>query len=545
MTRGALLLLAAGGWLLALAAALGEGSAVAVTDDRDVTFSVTQTPFAPALLPPGSTVDFQVEAVAAKPFSALFFEFDYPDGLAFLSGGSEPPGVPCADDTPLPGIVRCDYGSVEAGALVALRLTFAVADGAEAVTEPGQVRMRAGVADGQPDDAAAGDDAFFGAGSIVASATRELRVTTSRRSVFEGGVVTYALQLWNREAATVGPFDLTVSFTNGAVLDVQCTASPGSAAGSADSNGEGGGCTDAVLEPTGTLTATFVVAAADSAGGADLLPDVEAVSLGVESDTLVEGVVVVSEVGLRRMNATVAVGSAVAVCTDDVEGDVPEWSAAGRRQPGNVLLLRGSVSSSPALQPADFLVEGPGVGEVSAAVGCGPLQSGVSFVPRAAGRYVLTARYNGTGTNVLSFEVSGTAATVSPSPSATGSPSPPPTGTGTPTASGEVRLAEPPPGATVARSRLAFGVETGALAAAEVRVVVRRAADGAYWSAATGAWQAEPVENPALRVGTSWRLPVEGPARRGFVGTTVTVQAVVIGPAGRFQMREPATVHVR
>lgn len=134
---------------------------------------------------------------------------------------------------------------------------------------------------------------------------------------------------------------------------------------------------------------------------------------------------------------------------------------------------------------------------------------------------------------------------MSPSPSATGSPSPPPTGTGTPTASGEVRLAEPPPGATVARSRLAFGVETGALAAAEVRVVVRRAADGAYWSAATGAWQAEPVENPALRVGTSWRLPVEGPARRGFVGTTVTVQAVVIGPAGRFQMREPATVHVR
>ncbi|MCS7296163.1 MAG: hypothetical protein NZ761_12305, partial [Dehalococcoidia bacterium] len=353
-------------------------------------------------------------------FASLFFEFDYPDGLSFTSGISDPPGVSCTDNVPAAGVVRCDYGAVVAGALVPLRLTFAVADGAVAVTAPSQARMRAGVSDGQPDaaDGASGDDRFLGAGTIAASSTLGLGVTYSRSGLFEGAALTATIRLTNADSSPTGDFDLAVPVTNGTVLDVECTAPAGSLAGTAQL-APVASCSGAQLAPGHSLDMRLVIVAADTNDGADLLLDITAPALGIEDRTLTEAPVEVQELGLVRTSGVPAVGTPVVVCTADVSADLAGTAAAGARQPGVALRLRGAVSGNALLQPADFTVTGPDVGGITAAADCGPAQSGVSFVPGAPGTYVVTARYNTGGTNVLSLTVAGPSATPSPSPSPT------------------------------------------------------------------------------------------------------------------------------
>ena len=150
-------------WLAAMvviaAWALGSGQgwqrANAITNDDDVQFTVTQSPAAPAIVQPGSTVTYNVTAsYQAGVYSSIFFEFDYPAGMSFLAGASSPLGVVCSDNVPTSGVVRCNYNSPPIGALVPLTLTFAI--NADSTTSAADVKMRGGISDGQPDDAQGG-----------------------------------------------------------------------------------------------------------------------------------------------------------------------------------------------------------------------------------------------------------------------------------------------------------------------------------------------------------------------------------------------------
>ena len=153
--------------MLAASIAWDSQRARAITADDDVQFTVTQSPASPATVQVGSTVTFTVDATVTLPsgYPVLWFEFDYPAGLTYVSGVSSPGGLTCTDNTPSAGIARCAYGTVIAGPLVQLILTF-TANG-NVTTAATQVTMRAGFSDGGPDNATAGTgDAFTGAGSI-------------------------------------------------------------------------------------------------------------------------------------------------------------------------------------------------------------------------------------------------------------------------------------------------------------------------------------------------------------------------------------------
>ncbi len=389
--------------------------------EGDVTFTVTQSPAAPATVQVGSTVTFTVTATVnnSPGVVPLLFEFDYPAGLDFRSGASTPPGVVCSDNTPSTGIVRCDYGVVSTGPRVPLTLTFTVT--ASATTGPAQAAMRAGASDGAPDSAADGDDAFSGAGTLTVFANSMFTVTgvASHPSTFERATVTYTATLTNDSGAATGPFDASLQLSGAVVQSVSCSSGTGGPPGSAQAS-----CTGASLASGATLTITAELLAEDTAAGDDVEARLVAAALGV--DAPLAGITV-HEVGLQRTSGTPAVGSPVTVCTAAVASDAASTAAAGAAQPNDLSRMKGTNSAQAVLQLSDFTVSGPGVGTVVAAAGCGANQSGVTFTPSAPGTYILTARYNTGGTNVLSIDVPGSSnpvpvlAAISPNTAVAGS----------------------------------------------------------------------------------------------------------------------------
>lgn len=400
-------------WLLALglcsagllAVALSRPAAHAIAEG-DVQFAVTQSPAGGSTVQVGSTLTLNVQAtVTNAPVGIpLYFEYDYPAGLAFVSGASTPPGVSCTDNVPSAGVVRCDYGLVLAGPRVPLTLTFQV--NASVVTAAGQAMIRGGASDGAPDTAADGsDDTYTGAGAITVFSPSLIVAGGSGApsSVFEGSSTTYTATLLNNSAVSTGSFNSALVFTNGIVTGVSCQTN-------AAPNGAGGGsgtptatCTASNLLAGETLTITATVAAANTGNGADIGVAIAASALGIS--TGLAGVTV-DEVGLDFTGGPLTVGQPVNVCTAAVPADVTDDAAAGAAQPNNSSLI-GQTSSNVLLQVSDFQLSGPGVGTLTAATGCGTNQSGVRFTPSVGGSYTVTALYNTGGTNVLALSVGG------------------------------------------------------------------------------------------------------------------------------------------
>lgn len=374
--------------------------------EGDVQFAVTQAPAGGATVQVGSTLTLDVTAtVTNAPIDIrLYFEFDYPTGLAFVSGASTPPGVACANNVPTPGVVRCDYNVVLPGVLVPLQLVFQV--NASVTTSASQAMIRGGASDGAPDTAADGaDDTYIGAGTVTAFAAANFAIAGSGApaGVFEGGTTTYSATIENTSGVATGAFTSAVVFTNGIVTGVTCTVT-------SSPNGSPGGsgtptatCTGSNLAAGETLSIAATVAASNAADGADISASLSAPALGIASSL---SPVTVDEVGLDLTGGPLTVGQPVNVCTGAVPADVTDDAAAGAAQPNSPLLI-GQTSLNTLLQLADFQVTGPGVGTVAVATGCGANQSGVRFTPSAPGSYAVTALYNTGGTNVLALSIGG------------------------------------------------------------------------------------------------------------------------------------------
>lgn len=399
-------LLALGLLAIGLAAVSLPRSSVHAIAEGDVQFAVTQSPAGGATVQVGSTLTLDVQAtVTNAPVGIpLYFEFDYPAGLAFASGVSSPPGVTCTDNVPSAGVVRCDYGLVLAGPRVPLTLTFTVS--ASIVTSASQAMIRGGASDGAPDTAADGsDDTYNGAGAITVFSSSLITAGGSGTpsTVFEGSPTTYTATLVNTSGVSTGSFNSALVFTNGIVTGVTCqtnAASNGAAAGSGTPTAT---CTGSNLAPGDTLAIAATVAAANTSNGADITAALSAPALGIS--TALSGVTV-DELGLDFTGGPLTIGQPINVCTASVAADVTDDSAAGSAQPNNSSLI-GQTSSNVLLQVGDFQVSGPGVGSVTAATGCATNQSGVRFTPSASGSYTVTALYNTGGTNVLSLNVGG------------------------------------------------------------------------------------------------------------------------------------------
>lgn len=542
--------------VLAGLALLGGGSphVLAITNDDDIQFTVTQSPAAPVVVQPGSQVQFSVAATATVAYPAgLFFEFQYPAGLAFISSVSAPPGITCSDNTPVAGSVRCSYGAVNIGALVPLTLTFAA--NATATTAPTQVLMRAGLSDGAPDNAVAGTgDGFTGAGTItVLDAPLNVTVndSTGASPIFEGGTSSYTVTLTNTTSSPTGAFNVSAALQNGTVQGVTCTASSGTNGAAGGTGSATATCTGSDLDAGATLTVALQVFAVNTAGGDDMLFDVTAPALGLLAGDFAEKTIAVDEVGLTNTGPSLLLGSTINVCTGTVAADVTDSAAAGAAQPNNGAALIGAPSGSIVLQLQDFTVTGPAAGAVVVATGCGANQSGVRFTPSAAGGYTVTAAYNVGGQNTLALTAVAPSPTPTPSPSPTPSPtptpiltptptgqpsptptstptptpSPTPTGTPTSTTSAQLVVSTPGTGVSVARSRLAFSATAGTLSPSSVSFVVKRKSDNKYWNGTTGSWDAGLVLNAATQSSGTWSYAVTGASRRLFAGTVVIVEA--------------------
>lgn len=390
--------------MLAASIAWDSQRARAITADDDLQFTVTQSPASPAIVQVGSTVTFTVNATVTVVggYPNLWFEFDYPAGLTYVSGASVPAGLTCADNTPSAGIARCSYGSVIPGALVQFALAFTV--GSNVTTAATQVTMRAGFSDGSPDNATAGTgDGFTGAGSIQTFSSGDFGIANGGpyATVFEGGATAYTTTITNNSGVSTGAFNASLSFLNATVTSATCLTS-------AVANGTGGGggsstatCTGSTLANGEALVFQAQVVANNTASGADIAPTLASSGLGINAaGTTIQ----VDEVGLDA-GASLVTGSPVTVCTAAAGSDVANDTAAGAAQPASGALMIGSPSLNLLLQTADFTVSGPAVGALSAAAGCGANQSGVSFAPSAAGTYVVTANYNVGGSNSLSLAV--------------------------------------------------------------------------------------------------------------------------------------------
>lgn len=386
---------------LVLLLLLGGSRPARALAEGDVSFTVTQSPAAPATVQVGSEVTFTVTAnVAVSPgVPPLLFEFTYPTGLHFVEGFSTPASVTCTDNTPSPGTVRCSYGQVPVGNLVDFTLRFTIT--ANATTSAANAVMRAGPSDGAPDSAASGDDSFVGAGTLTVFSAAMFTIggSAAPSATFERAPVTYTATIQNNSGAATGPFTATLDLPNAIVQAVTCSSGTGSTASSQAV------CTGASLAASQTLTITITLRPDNTAAGDDIVPVISAPALGISGITL--PAVTVHEVGLQRTSGAPAVGSPITVCTAAVPADVPNSAAAGAAQPADATLLIGKESASPLLQLSDFSVTGPGVGTVAAASGCGSSQSGVTFTPSAPGTYTITASYNVGGTNVLVIEVPG------------------------------------------------------------------------------------------------------------------------------------------
>jgi hypothetical protein len=385
---------------LVLLLLLGGSRPARALAEGDVSFTVTQSPAAPATVQVGSEVTFTVTAnVAVSPgVPPLLFEFTYPAGLTFVDYSSSPPGVTCTNNDPVSGTVRCDYGVVGTGPRVPVTLRFTIT--ADATTSAANAVMRAGPSDGAPDSAADGDDRFVGAGTLtVYNGPYVVGGSASPPATFERAPVTYTATIQNNSGAATGPFTATVDLPSAIVQAVTCPSGTGSVTGSQAV------CTGASLADGATLTITITLRPDNTADGDDVVPVISAPALGIPGVTL--PAVTVHEVGLHRTSGTPAVGSPIIVCTAAVPADVPDTAAAGAAQPANAALMVGAPSAQPLLQLSDFTVTGPGVGTVAAASGCGSSQSGVTFTPSAPGTYTITANYNVGGTNDLAIEVAG------------------------------------------------------------------------------------------------------------------------------------------
>ncbi|GIW16230.1 MAG: hypothetical protein KatS3mg063_2083 [Tepidiforma sp.] len=385
---------------LVLLLLLGGSRPARALAEGDVSFTVTQSPAAPATVQVGSEVTFTVTAtVAVSPgVPPLLFEFTYPTGLHFVEGFSTPASVTCTDNTPSPGTVRCSYGQVPVGNLVDLTLRFTIT--ANATTSAANAVMRAGPSDGAPDSAADGDDRFVGAGTLtVYNGPHVVGGTPNPPDTFERASVTYTATIQNNSGEPSGQFTATLDLPKAIVEEVTCPPGTGSYAGSQAV------CTVASLGPGDTLTITITLLPDNTADGDDVVPVISAPALDIPPVTL--PAVTVHEVGLQRTSGAPALGSPITVCTASVPADVPDTAAAGAAQPNDRSRMRGTNSANPLLQLSDFSVTGPGVGTVAAASGCGSSQSGVTFTPSAPGTYTITASYNVGGTNVLVIEVPG------------------------------------------------------------------------------------------------------------------------------------------
>ena len=387
---------------LVLLLLLGGSRPARALAEESVSFTVTQSPAAPATVQFGSEVTFTVTAtVAVSPgFPPLLFEFTYPTGLTF-DGSSSPSDVTCTNNDPVSRTVRCDYGVVGTGPRVPVTLRFTIT--ADATTSAANAVMRAGPSDGAPDSAADGNDRFVGAGTLtVYNGPYVVGGSASPPATFERAPVTYTATIQNNSGAATGPFTATVDLPNAIVGTVTCSSGTGSVTGSQAV------CTGASLDPLGpddTLTITITLRPDNTPAGDDIAPVLSAPALGISGITL--PAVTVHEVGLQRTSGAPAVGSPITVCTAAVPTDVPDTAAAGAAQPANAALMVGAPSAQPLLQLSDFTVTGPGVGTVAAASGCGSSQSGVTFTPSAPGTYTITANYNVGGTNDLAIEVPG------------------------------------------------------------------------------------------------------------------------------------------
>ncbi|PFG73986.1 IPT/TIG domain-containing protein [Tepidiforma thermophila] len=386
---------------LVLLLLLGGSRPARALAEGDVSFTVTQSPAAPATVQVGSEVTFTVTAnVAVSPgVPPLLFELTYPAALLFVEGFSDPPSVTCVDNTPIAGTVRCSYGPVSDGDLVVLTLRFTIT--ADATTSAANAVMRAGPSDGAPDSAADGNDAFVGAGTLTVFAASMFTAagSASPPATFERASLTYTATLLNNSGTATGPFTATVDLPNAIVQGVTCSSGTGSYAGSQAV------CTDATLADGETLTITTTLRPENTASGDDIAPVISAPALGISGVTL--PAITVHEVGLQRTSGAPAVDSPITVCTAAVPTDDPDTAAAGAAQPANAALMVGAPSAQPLLQLGDFIVSGPGDGTVSPASGCGANQSGVTFTPSAPGTYTITAKYNVGGTNDLAIEVPG------------------------------------------------------------------------------------------------------------------------------------------
>ncbi|MGE0601392.1 MAG: beta strand repeat-containing protein [Dehalococcoidia bacterium] len=407
-------------WALALALLLVGALAIGLRGDRasaiaegDVQFTVSQSPAGGSMVQVGSTASFVVTpTVTNAPFNIpLYIEFLTPSGLVY-TGSNAPGGITCAL-IPATDDVRCDYGNVVAGPIVPITLNFTVSN--SVATAASQFQARAGAADGGPDLASDGDDSFANAGTLTVFSPSTIAAAGSGTpaAVFEGSSTTYTATVQNNSAASTGTFNSSVVFTNGTVTGVTCTTS--------GTNGASGGsgtptatCTASALATGETLTITATVAATNTTTGADITATISVPALGISQAGTP---VTVDELGLDSTGSTLAAGTAINVCTALVVADITDDAAAGAAQPGSAALI-GQVSLSPLLTTADFQVTGPGVGSVTAATGCGALQSGVRFTPSTAGAYSVTALYNTGGTNVLSLTVGGGAPS-NPVPTAT------------------------------------------------------------------------------------------------------------------------------
>jgi hypothetical protein len=400
-------------WMLALGL-LGIGllgvllsrSTVQAIPEGDVQFAVTQSPAGGSTVQVGSTLTLDVQAtVTNAPVGIpLYFEYDYPAGLGFVSGVSSPPGVNCTDNVPSAGVVRCDYGLVLAGARVPITLTFQV--NTSVVTLASQAMIRGGTSDGAPDTAADGsDDTYTGAGAVTVFSPALITAGGSGApaSVFEGSPTTYTATLLNTSGVGTGSFNSALVFTNGIVTGVSCTTSAAPNGAAAGSGTPTATCTASNLGAGETLTITATVAASNTSNGADIAVTLSAPALGISAG--LSGVTV-DEVGLDSTGGPLTTGQPINVCTGLVPADVPDDAAAGAAQPNNASLI-GQSSSNVLLQVADFQVAGPGAGTISAATGCATNQSGVRFTPSVGGSYTVTALYNTGGTNVLALTVGG------------------------------------------------------------------------------------------------------------------------------------------
>ncbi len=398
--------LALGLFVLGILAVTLSRSTVRAIAEGDVQFAVTQAPAGGSTVQVSSTLTLDVQAtVTNAPVGIpLYFEYDYPAGLSFVSGVSSPPGVTCADNLPSPGVVRCDYGLVLAGPRVPLTLTFLV--NTSVTTTASQAMIRGGASDGAPDTAADGsDDSYTGAGAITvfSSSTILAGGSGTPATVFEGSSTSYTATLQNTSAVSTGGFNSALVLANGIVTGVTCQTNAAANGASGGSGTPAATCSGSSLAPGDTLSITATVAASNSSNGADISVALSAPALGISASL---AGVAVDELGLDSTGGPLTVGQAVNVCTALVPADVADDAAAGAAQPNNSSLI-GQTSSNVLLQVADFQVAGPAVGAVTAATGCATNQSGIRFTPGAGGSYTVTALYNTGGTNVLALTVGG------------------------------------------------------------------------------------------------------------------------------------------